>query len=447
MKKPTKSPDQKQVTKALGVAPDGSFAEPKIHRDRKVRGLLLVVGKRKASWQLSYIPHGKTSQGKRYGRAQTLIGDATLMSLPVARMEAQALKAVVGKGGDPHRDRQEAKAAAVAQRALEPTTLAEAHASYQTDLLRRMQPSLASRKAEARYSAKALALMGVAGLLVGRLETPAIRKMVRETQASPSEINHLFGATSRFCDWLVEERLLETSPCLTIPRNAKPKLRRRGFTPPLSQLKVIWEAVETERPHVRGLIRFLLLTPLRRDEAAGLTWSEVDLNPKDPWVRISASRMKAGEIHELPLSDEASAILRGRLGGPGALVFATREDTVFDGWTRVVARIRKVLGQDKSVSSDPTRRADHFALHDIRRAFVTHLAGKFDENLLDLMLAHRPVSRTGSGAAYQTAKRLGERPPVIKAWTRLVLGRSDGADNAAGDFAPPSNLVPFARAV
>ena len=157
---------------------------------------------------------------------------------------------------------------------------------------------------------------------------------------------------------------------------------------------------------MRGLIRFLLLTPLRRDEAAGLTWSEVDLNLKDPWVRISASRMKAGEIHELPLSDEASAILRGRLGGPGALVFATREDTVFDGWTRVVARIRKVLGQDKSVSSDPTRRADHFALHDIRRAFVTHLAGKFDENLLDLMLAHRPVSRTGSGAAYQTAKRL-----------------------------------------
>ena len=57
-------------------------------------------------------------------------------------------------------------------------------------------------------------------------------------------------------------------------------------------------------------MRFLLLVPLRRDEAAGLAWSEVDLQLRR--IRIQANRAKMREPHELPLSASALALLEAR---------------------------------------------------------------------------------------------------------------------------------------
>jgi integrase len=52
---------------------------------------------------------------------------------------------------------------------------------------------------------------------------------------------------------------------------------------------------------MRDLVRFLLLIPLRRDEAAGLRWSEVDLDRR--LLLIDAERTKNRETHELPLGE------------------------------------------------------------------------------------------------------------------------------------------------
>jgi integrase len=101
---------------------------------------------------------------------------------------------------------------------------------------------------------------------------------------------------------------------------------------------------------------------------------------------------------------------------PEALVFPSGEGKPYDGWNRLLTRIRKAIGQGGM------KREARFAPHDVRRAFSTHLAERFDENLLDLIIAHRPASRRGSGAAYQKAKRLNERPTVIGAWSALILG-------------------------
>ena len=177
----------------------------------------------------------------------------------------------------------------------------------------------------------------------------------------------------------------------------------------------------------------MLLIPLRLSENAGLVWGEVDL--ERGWIKIAATRMKNSETHELPLAKQALAILAARKPAnakPDALVFPSGEGKPYDGWTRLLTRIRKALEQ-----ADAGR--DHrFSVHDIRRSFAAHLAERFDENLLDLMLAHRPASRSGSGAAYQKAKRLNERPAVMTVWASMVTG--DEAD------ASSPNIVPFMRA-
>lgn len=427
--------------------PDGSF-KPSATLDHEVGGLRLVVGARKATWTVDYKPHGTREDGRRHAKVRMTLGDAMTMSLPDARTAARAVKLEVAQGRDPHAEKRDARALAIAKRVLKPTTLAEALDAYEKDVLARRSPSEDTRRQAVAYARKAIRLMDAGELAAGALDVSAVRKLIRTMDGSAAEVRHVYGALSRFCGWMLEEGLIEANPCEALPRRQRPKPgKARDHVPSLAELKAVWKAVEDEPPNVRDLVRFLLLTPLRLNEGAGLLWSEVDVDRSPsldgrpsgtPYARIviAAERMKNGEAHELPLSKPAMSILvppDQKPGGKrGALVFPSGEGKPFDGWNRLLTRIRKTLGQSDA------GRDSRFSVHDIRRAFASHLAEKFDENLLDLMLAHRPASRSGAGAAYQKAKRLNERPAVMTAWAAMVTGEAAEASSP--------NVLPFPRA-
>jgi integrase len=422
---------------------------PGTHRDTKVAGLLLRVGSRKATWVYSYIPRGVREDGLRHGRRELRLGDAatgdasTTMTLVDARQAAAEAKIAVAAGKDPFGERKAQAAVLVAARATKATTLDGALESYETDLMARSRPKEASRWQAIHYAKRAIALMAVGGLPVTALDGERVRQFVRapvlierkgkKAEASSSEKRHLWVGLCAFITYLVERGWLDTDPTVAVARRERPAAgASRDHVPSVAELRGVWKAVDGEKDAVRDLVRFLLLVPLRRDEAAGLLWSEVDL--AGGWIRIGAQRMKAGEQHELPLAGEAKAILERRAaevekrremrktGKPAKadeLVFpGPTAGEVFSGWGRLMARVRRALGQEDQA------RANRFTLHDIRRSFVSTLADRFDENLLDLMLAHRPSSRRGSSAAYQKAKRLPERAAVMTAWSNLVVGQA-----------------------
>ena len=56
------------------------------------------------------------------------------------------------------------------------------------------------------------------------------------------------------------------------------------------------------------LLEFIMLTAVRSNEARGATWSEIDLDAR-VWT-IPAARMKMHRDHDVPLSDQAVALLR-----------------------------------------------------------------------------------------------------------------------------------------
>ena len=306
----------------------------------------------------------------------------------------------------------------------------------------RREPSEASRRQTIHYARKAVRLMEAEALAPSRLGGSTIRLMVETAEGSAGERKHVFDELSRFLSWCRRQGLVEHNPCDALDRDERPKPgKARDHVPSLKILRAVWAAVEDEP--MRDLVHSLLLVPLRRDEAAGLLWSEVDLD--EGRVLIGADRMKNDEAHELPLAPQALAILAARKRAnakPGGLVFPSGEGKPFDGFNRLMTRIRKRIGQ-KDAPKDQA-----FTLHDIRRAFVSHLAGRFDVDLLDQCLSH---TRKGVLGVYQRSSRMAERKAAISAWASLLLEEAKVASTsrsmawrgsrARGVFRAPACIV------
>ncbi len=80
--------------------------------------------------------------------------------------------------------------------------------------------------------------------------------------------------------------------------------------------------------------------------------------------------------------------------------------------------------------------ATGWRLHDVRRAFVTHLAEQgHDESALDVCINHRAsATRGGIRGVYQRAQRWAERVAALDAW------------NAFLDAHIGANVLPLRRA-
>jgi integrase len=399
---------------------------PSVTRDCDIAGLALHVTTRRGFWAISYQPRGRNPiTGKRWGGGtRHELGDAQLIGVAEARGLALAAKAVVRAGGDPHRERMASRASAEAERAVVPQTVAEALGDYDRAMMARRQPSEWTRKQSVRYALLACTSMNALCLPIAAIDARMVRIMVETAPGADAQRRHIFGGLNRFLGWCRRQGLIEHNPCADLDRDERPKPGRpREHVPSVATLRAIWSAAESEQ--ACPLLRFLLLLPLRRNEASGLTWREVDL--EQGRIRIAARRMKAGELHELPLSPPALAILKAlKAGGTSDLVFPSSEGKPFVNWVRLLARIRGKIGEGAA------GKADRFSLHDIRRAFVTAMAERgFDVDLLDQCLSH---TRKGVLGVYQRAFRMADRKRALDTWAALITG-------AEAD----STIVPFAR--
>ena len=387
---------------------------PSVTRDVDAPGFCLHVTQRRAFWALSYQPKGvNPNTGKCYGGGvRHELGDAMLMTVTEARTAALAAKAFVRAGRSPHHEATAATANAVAERIILPSTVDEALAAYTAALMARRQPSEATRRKSIHYASKAIRLMKAGPIALTALSPAMARIMLETMQGSEGERHLVFRALDRFLSWCVKQRLVETNACATLDRDEKPRgATARDHVPSLDELHNVWNAVEDEPQ--RDLVRFMLLMPLRRNEAAELAWSEVDLQLRR--IRISASRAKNREAHELPLSAPAMAMLKARkAASKGELVFPNADGNPYDGFDDLLTRIRARIGHAN------TGKAERFVLHDIRRSFVSHLAERgYDVDLLDQCLGH---TRKGVFGIYQRASRMAERGRALEAWAGLVTG-------------------------
>jgi integrase len=384
---------------------------PSVTKDAELAGLQLIVTTQRAIFAQTLQPRGHDPNGRRWAVVRHELGDAQTMTVLDARAASLAAKAAIRQGRDPHRERLTAAASSVAQRSIVPTTAGEVAALYAQTVSARTRLSDRTKRVTDHYVRKAIGLMKAETSPITAIDKRAVRLMLDALDDSDFERRHVFGAFNRFMDWCLKRELIDANPCNSIDREDRPRPgRSRDHTPTIATIRRAWGAVEDAPAHVRALIRFLLLVPLRREEAQGLLRSEVNLDEKRFTIR--AERTRARRPHSLPLSEPALAILAGR---PTAndRVFAPPSGAKTINWDYWVTHVRVALDEDH------LERARRFNLHDVRRSFVSHLAERgFDVDLLDQCLSH---SRKGILGVYQRSSRWREKESAMAAWAELIV--------------------------
>ena len=211
------------------------------------------------------------------------------------------------------------------------------------------------------------------------------------------------AALSAFFSWAMREGLVANNPVIGTNRPATPKARDRVLTD--NELAEIWQACRDD--DYGRVVRLLILTGQRREEVAGMSWSEIDAD-KSVWS-LPGSRTKNHRPHEVPLSEPALAIIGGVAVRSDRDFLFGEGDGPFSGWSKAKTMLDERIAARGS--SDCSRHAttQPWRLHDIRRSVATRMADigiqpHIIEAVLNSLAAPAPAS-----PAFTTARSMAPR--------------------------------------
>jgi integrase len=191
---------------------------------------------------------------------------------------------------------------------------------------------------------------------------------------------------------------------------AVPKARKL----PVLSSKEIRELVKLVRESggragTRIALELLLLTFVRKRELIQATWSEIDLDEAE-W-RIPAERMKAREMHIVPLSQQVVELFRQ------AKKLSSGSKYVFPGLTSLAKPL-----SDTALNNALMRLGfSYFSPHGFRRTASTILNELgWRPDVIERQLAHQ--ERNKIRAAYNKATYLEDRTKMMQAWADHVDG-------------------------
>ena len=154
-------------------------------------------------------------------------------------------------------------------------------------------------------------------------------------------------------------------------------------------------------------LEFAILTAARTSETLGMVWAELDLEGK-VWT-IPAERMKAGESHEVPLSEAVVAILEAvkpQKDDPSQKVFTNGKGTSLSNMAMTLV-LRRMGRSDITV-------------HGFRSTF-RDWAGEetsYPREVAEMALAHQVGGKTER--AYRRGRSLDKRRSMMEAWSKFA---------------------------
>jgi integrase len=366
------------------------------------------------------------------------IGTYGAITLEQARITAGEWRSLIGKGVDPAVVEAEAREKADRERMLRVRhSFASVAEAFIAEKL--------SRERRGKRCAHELRTVFVAAWgerPVSEITTGDVLQIInrKKTVASGSAKCWLV-LIRRFFNWTIDQHVygLTASPCARLSA-----AKIIGTAPPRSrklsddELFAFWRATGRMRYPVGPVYRFLLLTGLRLNEAARLTWPEV----RGDHAVIPASRMKSAREHLVPFSSAVAQIIAEvpRIGG-ARYVFScnggSRPLTLGTKFKRDLDR--RMLRTLKAMAR--RRGEDHHAVelpnwvnHDLRRVVRSGMSAlRVPREVAEAVLAHAAPGIIG---VYDTHEYEDEKREALELWAGRVKA-----------IATPEPAMPAAKVV
>jgi integrase len=339
------------------------------------------------------------------------LNSASKITLLQARRAAAIVQGEVAAGKDPRGDR---KAAALAQKRAadeDKLTVGALLDRYKKLNGARLRPSTLREMSRTvrRVFAK---LLDVPAARLSRKAVIAVLDDLLEA-GSPVMADRAGAYLGTIYSWAVKRGMLDENPTIKLPRN-RAATRDRVLTD--AEIRAVWEAAG-KLNGFGAIVRLLLLTGTRREEAGGMEWRE--LAPDLSTWTIPRERAKNHCACVLPLSKLAREIVAAQPKvGDNPHVFTGREDGAsIAGFAAPKARLDEASG------------VTGWRLHDLRRTFATNMQRLGVRlEVTEALLNHVSGSRAGITGVYQRHDWADEKRAAMDAWGKRLLAIVEGRD-------------------
>ncbi|MDH5757459.1 MAG: integrase family protein [Nitrospinota bacterium] len=400
----------KKLVDHLSFIGDGQV----LYWDTELKGFGLRITKGAKAYFAEKRVNGKT--------VRTTIGRHGPLTPDQARKKAQELLGSMTMGRNPVNERRQARAKSVtlaqafesfleARKALKPRTVADykyhmkhSFADWQgrpirqitKDMVARRHKDLGAERGAAQANLSFRYLRSIFNFAMGKYEDAQGRSMITENPV---------------------RRLSQTRAWFSIER-------RRTYIKD-SDLGAFLDALDTLRDELEGskkttdvvpdYLEFILLTGLRRNEAARVKWKEVDLEAKT----FTITDTKNKQPLTLPMSDKVFNILSRRHGAREG------EEYVFAGEGEGGYIVEPKRQMKKIIESSGV----NFTIHDLRRTFAT-VAESLDISgyALKRLLNHKQAGDVTAGYIVHDVERLRAPMQAITDAIMTRAGRKGGAE-------------------
>lgn len=362
------------------------------------------------------------------------------MGIGDARKAAQAMRVDVRRGADPIAARRTARVEAQAMAERDRLTLevlvadwTRKHLAKRSDRYRTEAVRALKHAFEAQWPKPATDLdrATVRRVLDGMDRRRAKRGNVTDRAA----IQARTVAYGRACfGWALKREMVPINPFLALPVPEGSPARDRVLTH--AELRDVLKAASATDTYGR-IVRLLAITGQRREEVAGMSWSELSRD-LSTWT-IPAARMKSDQSHIVPLSEAAREALGGLRRSAG-LVFPSGTGKPFAGWAKAKTKLDKAVAKTRAEAAGRMSAAERmppWRLHDLRRTVATGLqALGVRLEVTEAVLGHISGTRAGIVGVYQRHEWGDEKRAALDAWGAKVSGLLDGIAVGGAEVVP-----------
>jgi integrase len=374
--------------------------------DSGCRGLYLVV---------QPIPSGRKGWAVRYryqGRSRKLTLD-NIGTLAAARQAATTALHELAQGRDPallkFASRDEARAAAAER---DGDTVERFAAQFIERHGKKLRPATRRQVERILHNEVLPVWRGRSVHDIRRRDIIALVEGIAEDR--PIAANRALAWLHRFFTWLCERDAIEANPCAGVKHPSEEVPRDRILTD--DEIATLWTICAGSGDPMAVVVMMLLLTGQRRNEVAGMRWSEIT---GDVWT-LPGARTKNKRTHTVPLSTQVLALIAAqpRLADSDFVFTFTGKVPVshFDRTKREIdARMRPKTP---------------WVFHDLRRSAASGMARiGVALPVIEKCLNHTSGSFKGIVRVYQQHDYAGEKRNALQRWAdhveRLAKGEPD----------------------